>query len=65
MSNIIYQFFVPRESRGGLFSDLAIFFVGLPLEESSVVFICSLVGLVKLSLTTREREGDVELVEYI
>jgi hypothetical protein len=39
---------------GGLFSDLAFFFVGLLLDESSVVII-SLVGLVKLSLTTRER----------
>ena len=47
---------------GGLFSDLAFFFVGLViplvgllLDESSVVIIC-LVGLVKLSLTTRERD---------
>ena len=37
---------------GGLFSDLAFFLIGLPLDESSVVIICSLVGLVKLSLTT-------------
>lgn len=40
---------------GGLFSDLDFFFVGLLIDESSVVII-SLVGLVKLSLTTRERD---------
>ena len=40
----------------GLFSDLAFFVVGLLLDESSVVMICSLFGLVKLSLIKRDRE---------
>jgi hypothetical protein len=36
---------------GGFFTDLAFFVVGLLLDESSAVIICSFIGLVKLSLT--------------
>jgi hypothetical protein len=41
---------------GVLFSDLVFFVIGLLLDESSAVIICSFIGLVKLSLTERERK---------